>query len=65
MFSSSFSGEFHTKYLKQWAKFLLVQIDCGTNSLSASGSLGVLLQVRWTEREVNGFPQSTSDRKTA
>ena len=64
-FFSSFSGEFHTKYLKQWAKFPLVQIDCGTNTAYRRAVLWVLLQVRWTEREVNGFPQSTADRKTA
>ena len=29
---SSFSGEFHAEYLKQWAKFPLLQIDRGTNT---------------------------------
>jgi hypothetical protein len=58
------SGEFHTNYLKQWAKFPLVQVDCGTNRAYRRAVPRLLLQVHWTERKANGFSRSTADRKT-
>jgi len=59
-----FSGEFHTKYLKQCAKFPTVQVDCGTTRAYWRAVPRLLLQVQWTERKANGFPPSATDRKT-